>query len=107
MPTGSSFPETDNAQPQAPVKAAPVQRAATVEAPAAPAEKRVAVAVPKATKTNDATIVDWGDADKAFKQAAFVSTATYYCPYQSHAPFGPNCAITRLRDYFTRSLYPI
>ena len=26
-------------------------------------------------------------------QAAHVSTATYYCPYQSHAPFGPNCAI--------------
>ena len=47
----------------------------------------------RAAKTTDATMVDWGDADKAFRQAAYTSTATYYCPYQSHAPFGPNCAI--------------
>ena len=47
----------------------------------------------RAAKTSDVTIVDWGDADKAFKQAAHVSASTYYCPYQSHAPFGPNCAI--------------
>ena len=47
----------------------------------------------RAAKTSDVTIVNWGDADKAFANAAHVSTATYYCPYQSHAPFGPNCAI--------------
>ena len=37
--------------------------------------------------------MNWGDAEKAFAKAAHVSTATYYCPYQSHAPFAPNCAI--------------
>ena len=47
----------------------------------------------RAAKTSDVTIVNWGDAEKAFAKAAHVSTATYYCPYQSHAPFGPNCAI--------------
>lgn len=47
----------------------------------------------RAAKTSDVTIVNWGDADKAFAKAAHTSTATYYCPYQSHAPFGPNCAI--------------
>ena len=48
----------------------------------------------RAAKTSDVTIVNWGDADKALAKAAYVSTATYYCPYQSHAPFGPNCAIS-------------
>ena len=47
----------------------------------------------RAAKTSDVTIVNWGDAEKAFAKAAHVSTATYYCPYQSHAPFAPNCAI--------------
>ena len=47
----------------------------------------------RAAKTSDVTIVNWGDAEKAFAKAAHVSSATYYCPYQSHAPFGPNCAI--------------
>jgi len=47
----------------------------------------------RAAKTSDVTIVNWGDAEKALARAAHVSTATYYCPYQSHAPFGPNCAI--------------
>jgi nicotinate dehydrogenase subunit B len=47
----------------------------------------------RAAKTSDVTIVNWGDTEKAFANAAHVSTATYYCPYQSHAPFAPNCAI--------------
>ena len=47
----------------------------------------------RAAKSSDVTIVNWGDAEKAFAKAAHVSTATYYCPYQSHAPFAPNCAI--------------
>jgi CO/xanthine dehydrogenase Mo-binding subunit len=47
----------------------------------------------RAAKTSDVTIVNWGDADKGLAKAAHVSTATYHCPYQSHAPFGPNCAI--------------
>ena len=47
----------------------------------------------RAAKTTDTVIADWGDADKAFAQAAHVASATYRCPYQSHAPFGPNCAL--------------
>ncbi len=47
----------------------------------------------RAAKTTDTVIADWGDAAKAFAQAAHVASATYRCPYQSHAPFGPNCAL--------------
>jgi nicotinate dehydrogenase subunit B len=47
----------------------------------------------RAAKTTDTVIADWGDATKAFAQAAHVASSTYRCPYQSHAPFGPNCAI--------------
>jgi CO/xanthine dehydrogenase Mo-binding subunit len=47
----------------------------------------------RAAKTTDTVIADWGDAAKAFAQATHVASATYRCPYQSHAPFGPNCAL--------------
>jgi nicotinate dehydrogenase subunit B len=47
----------------------------------------------RAAKSTDTVIADWGDATKAFAQAAHVASATYRCPYQSHAPFGPNCAL--------------
>ena len=47
----------------------------------------------RAAKTNDTVIADWGDAAKAFAQAAHVASATYYCPYQAHVPFAPNCAL--------------
>ncbi len=47
----------------------------------------------RASTTTDTVIADWGDAAKAFAQAAHVAAATYRCPYQSHAPFAPNCAL--------------
>jgi nicotinate dehydrogenase subunit B len=47
----------------------------------------------RAAKTTDVVIANWGDAEKAFAQAAHVASATYRCPYQSHAPFAPNCAL--------------
>ncbi len=47
----------------------------------------------RAAKTTDVVIANWGDATKAFAQAAHVASSTYRCPYQSHAPFGPNCAL--------------
>jgi CO/xanthine dehydrogenase Mo-binding subunit len=47
----------------------------------------------RGTKTRDTVIADWGDAGKAFTQAAHVASATYYCPYQAHLPFAPNCAL--------------
>jgi nicotinate dehydrogenase subunit B len=47
----------------------------------------------RAAETTDTVIADWGDAAKGFAQAAHIASATYRCPYQSHAPFGPNCAL--------------
>jgi nicotinate dehydrogenase subunit B len=47
----------------------------------------------RAAKTTDTVIADWGDAAKGFAQAAHVASATYRCPYQSHAPFAANCAL--------------
>src|SRR5262249_21296297 len=47
----------------------------------------------RAAKTTATAIADWGDAAKGFTQAAHVAGATYRCPYQSHAPFAPNCAL--------------
>ena len=47
----------------------------------------------RSAKTTDTVIANWGDAAKAFAQAAHVASSTYRCPYQSHAPFGPNCAL--------------
>ena len=47
----------------------------------------------RSAKTTDTVIADWGDAPKAFAQAAHVASSTYCCPYQSHAPFAPNCAL--------------
>jgi CO/xanthine dehydrogenase Mo-binding subunit len=42
-------------------------------------------------------VVDIGDPEKAFSQAAHVASATYFSPYQAHAVFGPNCAIADVR----------
>jgi CO/xanthine dehydrogenase Mo-binding subunit len=47
----------------------------------------------RGVKTTDTVIANWGDAPAAFAQAAHVAAATYRCPYQSHAPFAPNCAL--------------
>jgi hypothetical protein len=29
------------------------------------------------------------------ENAAHVTSATFKCPYQAHAPFGPNCALAK------------
>ena len=47
----------------------------------------------RATKSTDTVVVDIGDLETAFGKATYVSSATYFSPYQAHAPFGPNCAI--------------
>ena len=51
----------------------------------------------RAAPSNDTVIADIGDIAKAFAAAAHVEQATYRCPYQAHAPFGPNCAIADVR----------
>jgi len=47
----------------------------------------------RSAKTNDTIITSIGDPEKAFATAAYVAAATFKCPYQAHAPFGPNCAL--------------
>jgi len=47
----------------------------------------------RAAKTTDTVIASIGDPERAFATAARVAAATFKCPYQAHAPFGPNCAI--------------
>lgn len=49
--------------------------------------------VMRSAKSKDTVVVAIGDPERAFGQAAYVSSATYFSPYQAHAPFAPNCAI--------------
>jgi len=44
-------------------------------------------------KTVDTVIAHKGDAAGMMQKAAFTRGAAYHCPYQSHAPFAPNCAL--------------
>jgi nicotinate dehydrogenase subunit B len=47
----------------------------------------------RASRTIDSVILDTGDVRVALAAAAHVASATYYGPYQSHAPFAPSCAL--------------
>jgi len=60
--------------------------------PRLPAEGKLFDAM-RASKSTDTVIVETGDVPAALAKAAHVSSATYYGPYQSHAPFAPSCAL--------------
>ncbi len=47
----------------------------------------------RASQTTDSVIVEEGDVPVALAKAAHVASATYYGPYQAHAPFAPSCAL--------------
>ena len=47
----------------------------------------------RASRTTDSVILETGDVPAALSKAAHVSSATYYGPYQAHAPFAPSCAL--------------
>ena len=51
----------------------------------------------RTAKSTDTVVVNVGDLDKGFAQAAHVASATYFSPYQAHAAFGPNCAIADVK----------
>jgi nicotinate dehydrogenase subunit B len=51
----------------------------------------------RTAKTTDTVVLDRGDAASALSRAAHVVSKTYRCPYQSHAPFGPNCALADVK----------
>jgi CO/xanthine dehydrogenase Mo-binding subunit len=72
------------------VKAARALKVTWQESPALPGDLFEHM---RAAKTTDTVIADWGDSAKGFAQAAQVASSTYRCPYQSHAPFAPNCAL--------------
>ena len=48
-------------------------------------------------KTTDTVALERGDVASALGRAAHVVSQSYRCPYQSHAPFGPNCALADVK----------
>jgi nicotinate dehydrogenase subunit B len=48
-------------------------------------------------KTTDTIALERGDVASALSRAAHLVSRTYRCPYQSHAPFGPNCALADVK----------
>ena len=48
--------------------------------------------------TQDNLLVDQGDTETAFKQAAVQLHATYYQPYHAHASIGPSCAVADVKE---------
>jgi CO/xanthine dehydrogenase Mo-binding subunit len=48
--------------------------------------------------TQDRVVTERGDVEAAFASAAHVATQVGRGPYQSHAAFGPNCAIADVRQ---------
>lgn len=46
--------------------------------------------------TEDSVLVDRGDFDQAFTDAARQLRATYYQPYHAHASIGPSCAVAQV-----------
>jgi nicotinate dehydrogenase subunit B len=51
----------------------------------------------RAQKTTDTVIASRGDVAKGFAGAAHERSSAYFCPYQGHLPFGPNCALADVR----------
>ena len=48
--------------------------------------------------TQDNILVDRGDFERAFTDAAHKMQATYYQPYHAHASIGPSCAVARVNN---------
>lgn len=77
------------------VKAAAALKVTWADTPALPAGdlyERM-----RAEQTHDTVVAARGDVDAGFARAVHVAGATYRCPYQSHAPFAPNCAVADVK----------
>jgi nicotinate dehydrogenase subunit B len=48
--------------------------------------------------TQDNLLVEQGDYETAFKQAAWQLHAAYYQPYHAHASIGPSCAVADVKE---------
>jgi len=51
----------------------------------------------RGARTTDRMVLNNGNVTAAFDAAAHVVSQTYQGPYQSHAPFGPNCALADVK----------
>ena len=52
----------------------------------------------RAEKTTDRVVLERGDVNGAFGQAAHVASGNYHAPYQAHAGFGPNGALADVKS---------
>jgi nicotinate dehydrogenase subunit B len=51
----------------------------------------------RAEKTTDSVLVETGDANQAFAASQHKVAASFFGPYEMHAPFGPNTAVADVR----------
>jgi CO/xanthine dehydrogenase Mo-binding subunit len=78
---------------------------------ALPGNERVYEAM-RASKTIDRDILNEGNVVEALSGAAHVASGVFKGPYESHAPFAPNCAVADVRPESalvvcsTQNLYP-
>jgi CO/xanthine dehydrogenase Mo-binding subunit len=78
------------------VKAAQALKVAWQDGPELPGNANLFTQM-RAQKTTDTVIASRGDIAKGFAGAAHVRSSAYFCPYQGHLPFGPNCALADVR----------
>ena len=78
------------------VKAAAALKVTWQDGPALPGNADLFTQM-RAQKTTDTVIANRGDVAKGFAGAAHVRSSAYFCPYQGHLPFGPNCALADVR----------
>jgi nicotinate dehydrogenase subunit B len=60
----------------------------------------------RAARTTDRIVLERGDVAGAFTHATHVVSQSYRGPYQSHAPFAPNCAIGDVARDFALVICP-
>lgn len=93
------------------VKAAAQLKVAWETTPSLPGHQGVHKAM-RASKTTDRTLLDEGHLESALSGAAHVVSASFEGPYESHAPFAPNCALADVRPdgavviCATQQIYP-
>ena len=78
------------------VKAAQALKVTWQEGPALPGNANLFTQM-RSQKTTDTVIASRGDVAKGFAGAAHERSSAYFCPYQGHLPFGPNCALADVR----------
>ncbi len=78
------------------VKAAQALKVTWQDAPELPGNANLFTQM-RGQKTIDTVIANRGDIAKGFAGTAHERSSAYFCPYQGHLPFGPNCALADVR----------